>query len=99
MGAISGTSFLVLPAWLNWFTVNMGYHHVHHLSASIANYHLAQCHDESQHLFQDVTRLKLSQIHEALKCILWDERAQQIISVAEYRRQASERGIGRFQVG
>jgi omega-6 fatty acid desaturase (delta-12 desaturase) len=98
-GAISGTSFLVLPAWLNWFTVNMGYHHIHHLSASIPNYRLAKCHAESQHLFGDVRRLKLSQIHDALKCILWDQRAQQIISVAEYRRQASERGVGRFQVG
>jgi fatty acid desaturase len=86
-GAIRGTSFLVLPAWLNWFTVNMGYHHIHHLSAIIPNYRLARCHNESQHLFPDVRRLKLSQIHHALKCILWDQRGQQIISVAEYRQQ------------
>jgi acyl-lipid omega-6 desaturase (Delta-12 desaturase) len=86
-GAIRGTSFLVLPPWLNWFTVNIGYHHIHHLSASIPNYRLVKCHNASQHLFPDVRRLKLSQVHEALKCILWDQRAQQIISVAEYRRQ------------
>jgi omega-6 fatty acid desaturase (delta-12 desaturase) len=86
-GAIKGTSFLILPPWLNWFTVDMGYHHIHHLSAKIPNYCLAKCHDEYRHLFGDVTRVKLSQFHGALKCILWDTRAQQIISVAEYQRQ------------
>ena len=85
-GAIEGTSFLVLPGWLNWFTVNIGYHHIHHLSASIPNYRLVQCHEEFQHLFTDVARVKLSEVHAALKCILWDTRARRIISVAEYRR-------------
>jgi omega-6 fatty acid desaturase (delta-12 desaturase) len=83
-GAIKGTSFLILPRWLNWFTVDMGYHHIHHLSAKIPNYRLANCHNEYQHLFADVTRVKLSQFHSALKCILWDSRAQRIISVSEY---------------
>ena len=83
-GAIEGTSFLVLPHWLNWFTVNIGYHHIHHLSASIPNYRLAACHEEYQHLFSRVTRVKLSEVLGALQCILWDKRAKRIISVAEY---------------
>jgi omega-6 fatty acid desaturase (delta-12 desaturase) len=86
-GAIKGTCFLVLPRWLNWFTVDMGFHHIHHLSAKIPNYCLAECHNEYQHLFTDVTRLKLSQFHNALKCILWDTRARRIISVSEYQKQ------------
>jgi len=86
-GAIEGTSFLVLPYWLNWFTVDIGYHHIHHLSASIPNYRLVKCHDEYQHLFGRVTRVKLSQVLGALDCILWDTRAQRIISMAEYRQQ------------
>jgi omega-6 fatty acid desaturase (delta-12 desaturase) len=86
-GAIEGTSFLILPPWLNWFTVNIGYHHIHHLSANIPNYCLVECHDEYQHLFSGVTRVKLSQVLGALKCILWDTRAQRIISVAEYQQQ------------
>jgi acyl-lipid omega-6 desaturase (Delta-12 desaturase) len=86
-GAIEGTSFLVLPRWLNWFTVNIGYHHIHHLSASIPNYRLVECHDEYQHLFSSVTRVRLCEVLGALKCILWDKRAQRIISVAEYGRR------------
>ena len=84
-GAIEGTSYLVLPRWLNWFTVNIGYHHIHHLSASIPNYHLAECHEEYQHLFSRVTRVKLSEVLSSLHCILWDKREQRIISISEYR--------------
>ena len=83
-GTIEGTSYLVLPRWLNWFTVNIGYHHIHHLSAGIPNYRLAKCHDEYQHLFSRVTRVRLCEVLGALKCILWDKRAQRIISVAGY---------------
>jgi omega-6 fatty acid desaturase (delta-12 desaturase) len=85
-GAIEGTSFLVLPRWLNWFTVNIGYHHVHHLSASIPNYRLAECHAEYQHLFSQVRRVRLREVVGALQCILWDKRAQRIITFAEYLR-------------
>jgi len=90
--AIQGTSFLVFPRWLNWFTANIAYHHIHHLSARIPNYCLAQCHAEYRHLFSDVTRVTLTQIPQALKHILWDVRARRIISVAEYRRQNSQAG-------
>ena len=89
-GAIEGTSFLILPHWLNWFTVDIGYHHIHHLSASIPNYRLVKCHDEYEHLFGQVTRVKLSEVLGALDCILWDTRAQRIISMTEYRQQRVE---------
>jgi omega-6 fatty acid desaturase (delta-12 desaturase) len=88
-GALEGTSFLVLPGWLNWFTVNIAYHHIHHLSAKIPNYCLVKCHDENEHLFANVTRVKLSGIYKALQCILWDARAQRIISVSEYRNRVN----------
>jgi acyl-lipid omega-6 desaturase (Delta-12 desaturase) len=92
-GAIEGTSFLILPRWLNWFTANIAYHHVHHLSSKIPNYSLVECHNEYAHLFSDVTRVKLSQVHKALKCILWDTHAQRIISVAEYQQQIVQRSL------
>jgi omega-6 fatty acid desaturase (delta-12 desaturase) len=84
--AIRGTSFLVLPAWLNWFTCNIAYHHIHHLSARIPNYRLAPCHAEHQDLFSEVTRIELSRIPEALKHILWDIGRRRIVSVAEYEQ-------------
>ena len=91
--AIEGTSFLVLPGWLNWFTANIAYHHIHHLSARIPNYCLARCHRENEPLFADVVRIRLSQIHASLKYILWDTRARRIISVAEYQGQKQQGGF------
>ena len=89
VAAIEGTSFLVLPAWLNWFTANIGYHHVHHLSARIPFHRLHACHAEYEQLFVDVRRITLSQIPAALKCVLWDTGARRIISVAEYAQQSA----------
>jgi omega-6 fatty acid desaturase (delta-12 desaturase) len=46
-----------------------------------------ECHNKHRHLFAAVTRIKLAEVPAALKYILWDSRAQQIISVEEYRKQ------------
>ena len=91
-GAMQGSSFLILPGWLNWFTANIAYHHIHHLSAKIPNYRLVACHNENRDLFTHVPRVKLTGIHNALKCLLWDVQAQRIISVAEYERTRLSRG-------
>ena len=82
---LEGTSFLVLPAWLNWFTANIGYHHIHHLSARIPTYCLVACHKEFAHLFVDVRRISLGQIPAELRCMLWDAPGECIVSVAQAR--------------
>jgi omega-6 fatty acid desaturase (delta-12 desaturase) len=87
IGAIKGTSFLVMPAWLNWFTANIAYHHVHHLSSRIPSYRLAAAHNDNRDMFEVITRVRLSQVPASLKCLLWDQQAQRIISFAEYHRQ------------
>ena len=87
--ALRGTSFLVLPRWLNWITADAAYHHVHHLCASVPNYRLAACHREHQLLFSGVTRVGLFDIPSALKHILWDLAARRLVSVAEATRTAA----------
>lgn len=81
---IHGTSYLVLPGWLNWLTANIGYHHIHHLSAQIPNYRLAACHAENERLFVAVKRLTLADIGSSLKFVLWEPRQRRIVSVAEH---------------
>jgi omega-6 fatty acid desaturase (delta-12 desaturase) len=88
-GAMEGTSFLSLPPWLNWITANIGYHHIHHLSARIPSYCLADCHDEAPQLFAAVTRIRLAQVPAALKYILWDTATERIVSVADYQASAA----------
>ena len=42
-----GSSFYKLPIVLQWFTGNIGYHHIHHLNSRIPNYFLEKCHREN----------------------------------------------------
>src|SRR4029434_5978516 len=51
--ALEGSSFYKLPRILQWFTGNIGFHHIHHLSARIPNYNLEKCHKEHP-VFQSV---------------------------------------------
>ena len=44
--ALEGSSFYKLPKVLQWFTGNIGFHHIHHLRARIPNYHLQRAYDE-----------------------------------------------------
>ena len=81
---LDGTSFLQLPTFLNWFTADIAYHHVHHLSARIPNYSLVKCHNEYKHLFETVRRIKLREIPHAFKFILWDNHTSKIISIEQY---------------
>jgi omega-6 fatty acid desaturase (delta-12 desaturase) len=82
--AINGSSFLELPAVFQWFTGNIGFHHVHHLSSRIPNYRLASCHYEND-IFKDVKPLKPFSTFRALFLSLWDENGQQLISFKRMR--------------
>jgi omega-6 fatty acid desaturase (delta-12 desaturase) len=77
--AMTGCSFLKLPAILQWFTGNIGFHHVHHLSSRIPNYKLAACHYENE-IFKNVRPIVLSETFKALKMSLWDEEGRKLIS-------------------
>jgi acyl-lipid omega-6 desaturase (Delta-12 desaturase) len=79
VSAITGSSFLKLPAVLQWFTGNIGYHHVHHLSSRIPNYYLEKCHNENE-IFKQVKPIKLFSTFRALTLGLWDEANRRMIS-------------------
>ena len=51
--ALRGSSYLKLPQPFQFFTGNIGLHHVHHLSAKVPNYNLQRAHDENP-IFRDV---------------------------------------------
>jgi acyl-lipid omega-6 desaturase (Delta-12 desaturase) len=77
--AIKGSSFLKLPVVFQWFTGNIGFHHVHHLSSRIPNYNLARCHYENS-MFNDVKPIVLFATFKALTLGLWDEASGRMIS-------------------
>lgn len=86
-GSIHGTSYLTLPRIVNWFSADIAYHHIHHLSSRIPNYNLEACHKEYASLFGEVRRLRLADIPNAFKHILWDNKKLKIISIQQYRAQ------------
>ncbi len=84
--ALTGTSFLTVPKFFNWFGADIAYHHIHHISAAIPNYNLASCHKEYELLFEEVTRLRLRDISKSFHYILWDEKNEKIISINDYQK-------------
>jgi omega-6 fatty acid desaturase (delta-12 desaturase) len=82
--ALTGSSYFKLPAVLQWFTGNIGLHHIHHLSPRIPNYRLQACHDENP-MFQDVPTLTLATSVQCLKLALWDEGGRRLVSFRDAR--------------
>ncbi len=76
--AIEGSSFLKLPAVLQWFTGNIGFHHVHHLSPRIPNYNLARCQNEND-LFKEAKVITFFATFKALRLSLWDEANRRLV--------------------
>lgn len=83
--ALAGCSFLKLPRILQWFTGNIGYHHVHHLSSRIPNYNLEACHNEND-MFRNIKPIRLSSTFRALWLSLWDEKQEKLISFRELKK-------------
>jgi acyl-lipid omega-6 desaturase (Delta-12 desaturase) len=85
LGAIEGSSYLELPPILKWFTANIGFHNIHHLSERIPNYHVEACHRENIHLLANIKTLKMGDMLNCAKFILWDADSNSLVSVEAYR--------------
>lgn len=80
-GALEGTSLLKLPALLQWFTANIGYHNIHHLCERIPNYNLQACHQHNEQLLQHVPTLTLSTMLRSANYLLWDPADATLIEI------------------
>jgi acyl-lipid omega-6 desaturase (Delta-12 desaturase) len=85
--ALKGSSYLRLPQPLQFFTGNIGLHHVHHLNARIPNYMLQRAHDENE-IFHDVPVLTFWDGIKSVRLKLWDEERGRLVTFAEARRSA-----------
>lgn len=82
--ALRGSSYLKLPRVLQFFSGNIGLHHVHHLSAKVPNYNLQRAHDQNP-IFHDVPTLSLWDGLRAVRLKLWDERRGRLVTFTEER--------------
>lgn len=76
--ALQGSSYYKLPKVLQWFSGNIGFHHIHHLSPRIPNYNLEECH-RSEPLFQTVKPITLLSSLKCFKFRLWDEQRRRMV--------------------
>ncbi|NJL00391.1 MAG: fatty acid desaturase [Spirulinaceae cyanobacterium RM2_2_10] len=88
-GAIDGSSYLELPALLRWFTADISYHNIHHLSERIPNYHLAACHQHNRHLLTDVKVIRISDMPSCAQYILWDADRDKLVPIPLKRQVSS----------
>jgi len=77
--ALYGSSFYKLPRVIQWFSGNIGFHHVNHLSSRIPNYKLEKCHRENS-LFSQVKPVTLGSSVRSLKLRLWDEDKAKLVN-------------------
>jgi acyl-lipid omega-6 desaturase (Delta-12 desaturase) len=88
--ALRGSSYLKLPKILQFFSGNIGLHHVHHLNARIPNYNLQRAHDENP-IFHEVPTLTLRDGLRSVRLKLWDEERRGMVSFAQARVGAAAR--------
>ncbi|NOT71423.1 MAG: fatty acid desaturase [Hyphomicrobium sp.] len=82
VAALMGSSFYDLPKVLNWFTGNIGLHHIHHLNSMIPNYRLQACLNASPEL-KSINRLTIMQSLHCANLKLWDENRRRLIRFDE----------------
>jgi acyl-lipid omega-6 desaturase (Delta-12 desaturase) len=83
--ALEGSSFYKLPKILQWFSGNIGFHHIHHLSPRIPNYNLEDCHNANP-LFQRVKPVTLLGSLKSLTFRLWDEQERKLVGFGHLRK-------------
>jgi omega-6 fatty acid desaturase (delta-12 desaturase) len=76
--ALMGSSYYKLPRIVQWFSGNIGFHHIHHLSPKIPNYKLQQCHEENP-LFQESKVLRFWESLKTISLRLWDEDQRRMV--------------------
>jgi len=86
--SLRGSNYLRLSPVLQWFTGNIGLHHVHHLNPRIPNYRLQPCHDAITEL-RDVPAMTLRSAFKAMFYVLWDEKQQRMVTFRSAHQDAS----------
>jgi omega-6 fatty acid desaturase (delta-12 desaturase) len=83
---LDGSSFYKLPGILQWFTGNIGFHHIHHISPKIPNYKLPQCYQENP-VFH-IQPLTILHSLKSLRYRLWDEERKMLVGFDALKRLA-----------
>ncbi|MFL5824879.1 MAG: fatty acid desaturase [Solirubrobacteraceae bacterium] len=92
LAALQGSSYLQLPRALAWAVGNANYHHVHHLSARIPNYHLRAAHEE-QPMFARTPVVTVRRSVSAFRLKLWDEDRACLVPLPRRHARSASRAL------
>lgn len=87
---MAGSSYYQLPKILQWFSGNIGFHHIHHLNSRIPNYNLERCHKRVPE-FQKVKPVTFFSSFRTLRLRLWDEERRTMVGYGGLRRYRTRR--------
>ena len=88
--AMESSSYMRLNKVMQWFTGNIGFHHVHHLNVRIPFYRLPEAMDAIPELQSPITTtLGPRDIRDCFRCCLWDEDRQRVVTYREASRLAA----------
>lgn len=85
--ALMGSSHLVLPQPLRWFSGNIGVHHVHHLASAIPFYRLPEVLKAHPEL-ETLNRFSIGQTLKPMVLALWDEDQRKLVTFREAKQAA-----------
>ena len=80
--ALKGYSYIKFPKILQWFSGNIGFHHIHHMNARIPNYNLQKCYREFP-VFQKVKPVTFLSSLKTLTFRLWDEKLHKLVGYSK----------------
>ncbi len=83
---ILGSSLILVPRYLKYFTGGLEYHHIHHMNSKIPGYNLQAYHDEvvsRSNMFDSVVKLSFADCYNNLWLVLYDENKGRYITFAE----------------
>ena len=87
--ALESSSYMKMNPVMQWFTGNIGFHHIHHLNSKIPFYRLPEVMKHFPELQAcKTTSLKPKEIRNCLRLKIWDTDKEQMIGLKDYKKSS-----------
>jgi omega-6 fatty acid desaturase (delta-12 desaturase) len=84
--ALKGASYYELPKWLQWFSGNIGFHHIHHLSPKVPNYYLETCYKNGEVFQKNVKKISFWEGFKSIGLDLIDIQNNRLIHFKDLKK-------------
>jgi acyl-lipid omega-6 desaturase (Delta-12 desaturase) len=88
-----GSSFILLPRLIKYFTMGIEYHHIHHTNSKIPGYNLQKYHEEvvsTSDVFDNIVKLSMTDCYNNLWLVLYDEDKHKYVTLKEVKAEILE---------